>query len=318
MMRKYDNLTGQNTEIRSFPAKILLFGEYTVLAGSDALAIPYPHFTGQLLINNLSNPAGKDVLSFKQYINRHLITLSDILDVERLKKDTNEKGLHFQSGIPQGYGIGSSGAMIAALYYEYELRNWMTREASDLSTIQIDQIQEDLARMEHYFHGKSSGFDPLVSLLNKPIYISQKKGKVVLEKLELPENPHLFFLYNSLIPRKSEPLIEGFMKRTNDASFKETSLKKMMTKTNHCIQFLLKKDWDKLYDNFKQLSVLQEESMQDMIPNLVMDNNWKYGKKTGNYFLKLCGAGGGGFFLGMTNKWEKTQEKLGKSILKIV
>ena len=34
------------------------------------------------------------------------------------------------------------------------------------------------------------------------------------------------------------------------------------------------------------------------------------GISTGDYFLKVCGAGGGGFMLGFTDQWERTQEKL--------
>jgi mevalonate kinase len=34
------------------------------------------------------------------------------------------------------------------------------------------------------------------------------------------------------------------------------------------------------------------------------------GLDNGDYYLKLCGAGGGGFMLGFTENWDKTQEDL--------
>jgi mevalonate kinase len=46
--------------MRLFPAKLLLFGEYSVLAGSGACAFPYPGFSGSLVlpgINDNRSPA---------------------------------------------------------------------------------------------------------------------------------------------------------------------------------------------------------------------------------------------------------------------
>ena len=37
---------------------------------------------------------------------------------------------------------------------------------------------------------------------------------------------------------------------------------------------------------------------------------FKQGIENGDYFLKLCGAGGGGFMLGFTENWNATSELL--------
>jgi mevalonate kinase len=36
----------------------------------------------------------------------------------------------------------------------------------------------------------------------------------------------------------------------------------------------------------------------------------KNGLDNGDYFLKICGSGGGGFMLGFTQDWETTAKKL--------
>ena len=44
-----------------------------------------------------------------------------------------------------------------------------------------------------------------------------------------------------------------------------------------------------------------------MIPDF-LQKKWANGLESELYCLKLCGAGGGGFLLGMTSDFEKTRE----------
>ena len=39
-------------------------------------------------------------------------------DIDAFKQDV-ENGMYFQSSIPQGFGVGSSGALVAAVYGKY-------------------------------------------------------------------------------------------------------------------------------------------------------------------------------------------------------
>jgi mevalonate kinase len=54
-----------------------------------------------------------------------------------------------------------------------------------------------------------------------------------------------------------------------------------------------------------------------MIPRL-FKKLWKKGLDTGDYYLKLCGAGGGGFILGFTQNYEATKEHLKDHKLEVV
>ena len=45
---------------------------------------------------------------------------------------------------------------------------------------------------------------------------------------------------------------------------------------------------------------------------------WQQGIDTNDYYLKLCGSGGGGYILGFTKDYEKTKKLLQNHKLEIV
>ena len=85
---------------------------------------------------------------------------SQYLNISKLIKDF-DSGWTLRGNIPTGYGIGSSGAVCAAILDKYQY------ESADIETSHNQLIQ-----MESYFHGKSSGLDPLVSFYDKPVLIN--------------------------------------------------------------------------------------------------------------------------------------------------
>jgi len=157
----------------SFNSKLLLFGEYGLMFDAMALSVPFNRFSGFLDFD-----ANRSHLSSSTEIRKffeHLKTGADSqklhfsFDLEKLEIDL-EKGLYFNSNIPQQYGVGSSGALVAALFSRYAAgsvpENKLTPEL----------LKVDFALLESYFHGKSSGIDPLISYLNKPFLIDSKKN----------------------------------------------------------------------------------------------------------------------------------------------
>lgn len=255
---------------KPFSAKVLLFGEYTIINGGSALAIPFNKYSGNWCLSENPSRLG-DFFKF----------LSSIKGVSESKIEQAQiENWIFDSSIPLGYGLGSSGALTAAAYSAFFHEGHLGYEA----------LQEKLAKIESYFHGKSSGLDPLASFLNKPIHV--KKNKVeVLDTLLLPKQ---LVLYDSKKARVSKPLIQHYkMMLDADPRFKKQVT--ALSKFNDRIIDELISGVD-LTKTFKELSLLQYEAFDKMIPASVKQI-WKKGLEDDSYYFKLSGAGGGGFFL---------------------
>ena len=104
-----------------FYAKILLFGEYGIIKDSKGLAIPYNTYRGALKtsenLEGISKTSNQNLYKFYDYISN---LKSDLVsfNVNEFKADL-ENGMYFDSSIPQGYGVGSSGALVASIYDKY-------------------------------------------------------------------------------------------------------------------------------------------------------------------------------------------------------
>ncbi|MCB0444929.1 MAG: mevalonate kinase, partial [Gelidibacter sp.] len=149
-----------------FYSKILLFGEYGIIKDSKGLSIPYNFYNGALKVaenpteaSEKSNESLKRFVTYLETINPKLVTF----DVEALKHDV-AAGMYFDSSIPQGYGVGSSGALVAAIYDKYAQNKITVLE--NLTREKLLTLKSIFSEMESFFHGKSSGLDPLNSYLS--------------------------------------------------------------------------------------------------------------------------------------------------------
>ena len=156
----------QNT----FASKILLFGEYTIIKNSDALAIPFNLFDGELVFSPDENKTiDIELQAFSRYLKDIEFEKFGIsFDLDSFKFDVSQ-GLKFKSSIPHGYGVGSSGALCAAIFDRYAA-------APHKILSNIVAMKEIFSTMESHFHGESSGIDPLISYFSSPVFISQKTG----------------------------------------------------------------------------------------------------------------------------------------------
>jgi len=208
------------------------------------------------------------------------------LDYNRLKSDI-ENNLWFDSSIPHGFGLGSSGALIAAIYKTYGLKRGS-----------IAEDKEALAKLEDYFHGSSSGIDPLVSLIQKPLLIHSFDN---VEPYSAPVDLSGFFLLNTGKPRQTGPLVSIYQEKMKDPEFKRGCAEVLSREVNFAIEGLLKNDRSNLFHHLWLISKFQWEYFPEMIPTQ-MRGPWSKGLESGDYILKLCGAGGGGFILGFSEK----------------
>jgi len=199
-------------------AKIMLFGEYGVICDSMGLTIPYAHFKGELnFINDEQYTEYEFALTSNKYLREYLTYIEDLtakgvnifkFDIEAYKRDL-DAGLYFESTIPQGYGLGSSGALCAALYNTYAINGISQKRY--LNSTDIAYLKEVFSQMESYFHGVSSGIDPLLCYVKYPLLI---KSKTDIHTVGIPrnklDNNGAIFLVNTGSPGKTEPLVKLF------------------------------------------------------------------------------------------------------------
>jgi mevalonate kinase len=84
-----------------------------------------------------------------------------------------------------------------------------------------------------------------------------------------------------------------------------------------CIDDFLHGDARSLFKNVKDLSKVVLKHFKPMIPK-TFHQPWKEGIETNDYYLKLCGSGGGGYILGFTEDFEKAKFALQEYKLELV
>jgi mevalonate kinase len=304
--------------LKSFPSKILLLGEYGILKGSVGLAIPYNAYSGRWVLPD--NETDNAIDENARRSNRHLRFLLDSLEtqpevsgglkVSKFRKDI-EKGLYFESNIPEGYGLGSSGALTAALFYRYA-----KPEEKNLPLI---KIRPRLALIEKYFHGTSSGLDPLVSWINRPIIIESDGTVLTLEQIDfhfgtagtfmpMEENGTGrvdVFLVDTNTPSKTGNLVNWFLEEYDNFEFRRAVNEVYLPAIQQAVDSFLSKRSIAFLDSIASLSAFQMQFLSPMIPTQMIDH-LDYGLSSDQFYLKLCGSGGGGFMLGFTQFKQET------------
>ena len=290
-----------------FYAKILLFGEYGIIKDSKGLAIPYNSYQGALkksdTISEEELNSNKNLSKFYTYLsnleNQDLVSFR----LDKLKTDIDE-GMYFDSSIPQGYGVGSSGALVASIYDKYA--NDKITVLENLTRDKLLKLKELFSLMESFFHGKSSGLDPLNSYLSIPILINSKDN---LEATGIPsqkEGKGAVFLLDSEMIGETEPMVNIFMNKMKNEGFRKMLNEDFAKHTDACIDDFLNGNVKSLFGNVKQLSKVVLENFKPMIPQS-FHKIWQKGIDSNDYYLKLCGSGGGGYILGFTEDFDKTK-----------
>ncbi|MEJ2112328.1 MAG: mevalonate kinase [Flavobacteriaceae bacterium] len=301
-----------------FYSKILLFGEYGIIKDSKGLSIPYNFYNGALKV--LKEPTEYSIKSnqnLKRFV-AYLETISSELvrfDLDSLKKDV-EAGMYFDSSIPQGYGVGSSGALVAAIYDKYAQDKITILE--NLTREKLLKLKAIFSEMESFFHGKSSGLDPLNSYLSLPILINSKDN---IEATGIPSQKingkGAVFLLDSGMTGETAPMVSIFMENMKQEGFRNMLKEQFIKHTDACVEDFLKGDIKSLFTNTKHLSKIVLNHFKPMIPKQFHEL-WQKGLETNEYYLKLCGSGGGGYILGFTEDINKAKQSLSAYKLEVV
>lgn len=300
-----------------FYSKVMLFGEYTIIQGSMGLTIPYAHFNGELrMVNknaytdlNFATRSNQSLQEYALYL-RDLYQKDQLLvtfDVDGLLHDL-KRGLYFESSIPEGYGLGSSGALVAALYSRYAKSEALPHVG--LAPDALLKLKQAFAQLESFFHGTSSGIDPLICYLKHPIHLVNKQ---MIKPITIPRHDirrhDAIFLVNTGQPGKTGPLVKRYLEKCSQPRFAAFIANELIPLTNSCIQLLLDGATTGFMQKVQQLSALQMAWFREMIPDRVMPA-WQQGLATQSYAMKLCGSGGGGYMLGFTRNYPQAAREL--------
>jgi len=304
-----------------FYSKILLFGEYGIIQDSKGLSIPYNFYNGALKTDK--NPS-EEAISSNGHLKRFVAHLKNLaveqptlvqFDLVTLEQDVN-KGMYFDSSIPQGYGVGSSGALVAAIYDKYAQNKITVLE--NLTREKLLELKTIFSQMESFFHGKSSGLDPLNSYLSIPILINSKDN---IEATGIPtqslDGKGAVFLIDSGIVGETAPMVNIFMENLKDQGFRNMLKTQFVKYTDSCVENFLGGDMKSLFANTKKLSKVVLSHFKPMIP-AEFHAIWQKGIDTNDYYLKLCGSGGGGYILGFTEDLERAKTSLKDYKLEVV
>ena len=280
--------------VKKYYSKVLLFGEFTVTMGYGGLAIPYCRYSGFWEYNQNKAIYQNGLEKLYSFLKNN-IYLVNLYNLAGFKSDI-DTGLVFSSDIPQGYGMGSSGALVAAFYDKYAFNKIQ----------EVSELRDILAKTESAFHGLSSGIDPLVSYLNLPIEILGTESRIITD-FKIKTNG--IYLIDTKIPRTTQTLITIFNKKVkSDKRFKE-KIRQLGIYNQNAIEALKRGHYSDLFSWFRQISLIQYEYFSEMIPDMI-SKFWMDGLKSEDYYVKLCGAGGGGMMLCMPKPNMKLPDSL--------
>lgn len=301
-----------------FYSKILLFGEYGIIKDSKGLSIPYNFYKGALIIPEQQTQqtieSNGQLRGFCDYLSKNQTEALSSFDLDQMNSDL-DKGMYFDSSIPQGYGVGSSGALVAAIYDRYALDKITVLE--NLTRDKLLALKAVFAQMESFFHGKSSGLDPLNSYLSLPILINSQEH---IEPAGIPSQSNSgggVFLLDSGMTGETAPMVQLFMEKMKHEGFRSMLKNEFVRYTDQCVEDFLNGDVSSLFGNIKRLSKVVLDHFQPMIPKQ-FHHLWQLGLDTNAYYLKLCGSGGGGYMLGFTQDLAKAKSVLKDYKLEVV
>jgi mevalonate kinase len=285
-----------------------------------ALSIPFAKFNAGFAFpgpNGYTDPDGPRSNVLLRQFSRWLLNSSSFvnrLDLDGFKTDL-KMGLFLESTIPQGCGVGSSGALCAAIFRRYAMESRLSGSSGQEN---LQELKALFSEMEAYFHGTSSGLDPLTCYLDSPVLVDTE-GNIKIAAMPYRETSHGIdaFILSTGQPRIAAALVGSFIEKSRQIRFMDRITGIMMPLVNTCIESMLKPDHTAFMTSLAGLSRYQFCYMEPMIPESLHDL-WERGLESGDYCLKLCGAGGGGFFLGFTSNMEKTAGIFAASGLKII
>ena len=280
-------------------SKVILFGEYSMIFDATALMIPLKRFSAQWQFPQSRNraaslPSNQSLKRFCQYLSENE-AFSNLFDLQTLRRDLDE-GLFLASNVPSGYGLGSSGTLVAAVYDRYAIQK--TDDYLQLKTL--------FGRMESHFHGSSSGIDPLQCYLGKPFKITPN-GVELLSDEFLKKDIHIC-LIDTKIKSNTKPLVNHFKAQRENPEFLNRFQAEYVPCVTSCINSMIEGNKELFFNSLKQLTKGQLEFLRPMVTDNTLDlftTDYDF-----NFGIKISGSGDGGYVLGFTDDVEQASKLL--------
>jgi mevalonate kinase len=271
-----------------FPAKLLLFGEHLLLTGAPALAVPVPAFAGDWAWRAAGAAPDAFVASLAAFAASDVVRSVDGLNYEAFQRELAQ-GLYFASTIPTGYGLGSSGALCAAVYARYA----RTKRTG------LGELRVELAALERFFHGTSSGIDPLTSYSARPLLLRGPADAVLFEG-EVWREPPVIFLLDTGQPRQTRALVGWFREQSQTDAFGRVLAQAMVPAHLAVLDAWQHADSARFWPVLRRFSELQWRYLKPMVAPI--EELWRQSLDENEFIFKLCGTGGGGFVLGFARR----------------
>ncbi len=284
--------------MKTFFSKLLLFGEYGLMFGARALAVPFAQYYGFLLKaaefpDKSSRESSVELERFSSWFRHQQLNgqMNFPIDLDELDRDIRAN-LFFQSNIPFEYGVGSSGALCAALFHEYSVYGEAFSSFSRKRSLP-EALKEDFALMEAYFHGKSSGLDPLVSFLCQPVLF--RDGHISLPCIKNDNFPFSVYLMDTGQSGPTSPLVRLFLEKMKSLAFKDAFSNEYLPANDGAIGSFLERNTEQLFVHLRYITDFQLKYLSEMIPSSCVGVIGQLREE--GIFVKLLGSGGGGFLL---------------------
>ncbi len=291
-----------------FHGKLLLFGEHSILSGSKALILPYNLVSAGLVTNgDISRDPGiresnQSLRVFAAYLERYMNRDKEpeFIDIMRFKNDL-DYGLYCRSTIPGRYGLGSSGAICAAVYHRYGTRGKVRKLPADIQD--MIPVRAELSAMESYFHGNSSGIDPLCIYYDQPLQVIGPDTVLKWNAEIMAMTGIRIFLLDSGRMSSTGELVRSFRDKLAVKGLSKGYTGHYIPMVNQVVEQFVR--GIPAFGELIQLSAIQLEWFEELIP-VDFRPVWQYGIDHKSYACKLCGSGGGGYLMGFTEDVEKT------------
>lgn len=280
-------------------SKVILFGEYSMIFDSTALVLPLKLFSAKW---NADRGRSREFMSFsRKELSRFCGFLrgeerfSNVIDLDVLEADL-QKGWYLDSDVPVGYGLGSSGTVVAAVYDRY----------AKTPVRDLMRLKDLFSQMESFFHGSSSGIDPLQCYLGRPFRITAEGAELLADGFL--KNRLQICLIDTEMKSDTKPLVEYFKRQREKEEYLRDFQRDYLPYVKGCMDAVIQGDTDCFFKRLQKLTSAQRVFFSPMIPDPVaelFERTYDF-----HFGVKILGSGGGGYILGFTDDRQKASTVL--------